>query len=74
MKSDENHLHQLESQLKLINEKFEREMRARGFDPDQAETAALPTALAQLYIERQSLIEKLDEIRRDYDNERSATN
>jgi len=35
-------------------------MRTRGFDPAQAENAALPTPLATLYLERQSLLEELD--------------
>jgi hypothetical protein len=56
-------LEQLEQQLNQLTETFEREMRARGFDPAQAENAALPTSLAQLYLERESIIEQLDEIR-----------
>ncbi len=34
-----------------MEERFAREMRARGFDPAQAETTALPSALAALYAE-----------------------
>jgi len=51
---------ELEARLRTITESFEHEMRARGFDPAQAENAALPTALASLYLERQSLLDELD--------------
>jgi len=54
---------QLEARLLEITEKFEQQMRARGFDPQQADNVALPAALARLYIERQELLEKLEEIR-----------
>ena len=57
-------IEQLELQLNQLTEKFEREMRARGFDPAQAENAALPTSLAQLYLERESLKEQLEEVRK----------
>ena len=53
---------ELETRLKTITENFEHEMRARGFDPAQAENAALPTPLATLYLERQSLIEELENL------------
>jgi hypothetical protein len=49
----------LEARFRSLNENFDREMRARGFDPAQAENVALPTALARLYIERQLLLEEL---------------
>ena len=62
---------QLEAELQEITERFERQMRARGFDPDQAENVALPAALAQLYVERQLLIEKLEEIRGKANNDRT---
>jgi len=62
---------QLEAELQEITERFERQMRARGFDPDQAENVALPAALAQLYFERQLLIEKLEEIRGKASNDRT---
>jgi hypothetical protein len=51
---------ELEARLRSVNEEFEREMRARGFDPAQVENAALPGALAKLYLERQSLMEQLN--------------
>jgi hypothetical protein len=62
---------QLETQLKEISEQFEQQMRARGFDPEQADNVALPTALARLYVERQRLLEKLAEIRGDNEDERT---
>ena len=56
---------QLEARLQEITEQFEHQMRARGFDPEQADNLALPTALARLYVERQRVIEKLKEVRGD---------
>jgi len=53
---------QLEAQLQQITELFEQQMRARGFDPKQADNVALPTALARLYIERTKILEQLEEI------------
>ncbi len=37
-----------------------REMRQRGFEPDQAENVALPTSLARLYTQRQALKNELE--------------
>ena len=37
--------------LNGLEEQFEREMRARGFDPDQIDTVALTTPLAKLHNE-----------------------
>jgi len=54
---------ELEVRLKSIDEDFDREMRARGFDPGQAENVALPAALARLYMERQQLLEELNNLR-----------
>ena len=56
-------LKQLELQLQLANENFDRDLRARGFDPEQAETAALPTSLAKLYLQREALREELDDLK-----------
>jgi predicted mannosyl-3-phosphoglycerate phosphatase (HAD superfamily) len=44
---------ELEQKLRELDAEFEREMRARGFDPAQAENAALPSHLAALYAERE---------------------
>jgi len=60
---------QLEARLLEITEQFERQMRARGFDPQQADNVALPGDLARLYVERQQLLEKLEEIRGENEHE-----
>jgi hypothetical protein len=60
---------QLEAQLRQITELFEQQMRARGFDPEQADNVALPTGLARLYIERQKILEQLEEIEGRMSNE-----
>ena len=53
----------LEEKLRSVVEIFLREMRARGFEPDQAENVALPTSLARLYAEREALQAELDEMK-----------
>ena len=53
----------LEEKLRSVEEIFLREMRARGFEPDQAENVALPTSLARLYAEREALQAELDEMK-----------
>lgn len=63
MTTQPDRLQQLESQLQRVNEEFEREMRARGFDPAQLENAALPSVLSRLYMERQSLIDEVEELK-----------
>jgi len=60
---------QLEAQLRQITELFEQQMRARGFDPEQADNVALPTGLARLYIERQKILEQLEESEGRMNNE-----
>jgi hypothetical protein len=66
-------LRELEDRLNSINERFTRELRARGFDPAQVETAALPGELAKLYLERQLLQAELSELtnRKNQSNDRS---
>jgi hypothetical protein len=54
---------ELETRLKLLNQEFEKQMRARGFDPAQVENVALPSELAHLYGECQMLSEQLEEIK-----------
>lgn len=51
---------QLEAKLGEVDERLRREMRARGFDPDQDENLALTGPLAKLYMERESLREELE--------------
>ena len=53
---------ELQARLKSLSENFDRAMRARGFDPAQAENVALPAPLARLYMERQLLLEELSTI------------
>jgi hypothetical protein len=61
----DNHLsnrEELETKLSALEAKFEREMRARGFDPAQAENVPLTPDLARLYAEREELLEALSEL------------
>jgi hypothetical protein len=53
---------ELETRLRIVKESFERDMRARGFDPAQAENVALPAPLAKLYLELQSLLEEQNDL------------
>lgn len=50
---------ELKRKLRELNAEFDREMRARGFDPDQAENVALPSHLAALYAQRERVKEEL---------------
>lgn len=50
----------LEERLRQVDEQFRREMRARGFDPEQADNLALTGPLASLYAEREQLREELE--------------
>ena len=51
---------QLEARLREADERLQSEMRARGFDPAQAENLALTGHLAKLYAAREELQEELD--------------
>ena len=53
---------ELNNKLRELNTEFEREMRARGFDPAQAENVALPSHLAALYTEREQIKAQLEEL------------
>lgn len=53
---------QLEEKLREADERLLSEMRARGFDPAQAENLALTGQLAKLYMERARLQEELDQL------------
>lgn len=48
-----------------MDERLQREMRARGFDPAQDENLALTGPLAQLYVEREGLREELEALSRE---------
>jgi len=54
-------INNLRDKLRDLDERFQREMLARGFDPLQADNTALPSALATLYIEREKIREQLEE-------------
>jgi len=56
----------LRRQLRDLDEQFDREMRARGFDPAQTENIALPSHLARLYVEREQIRARLEE-RKEHD-------
>jgi hypothetical protein len=61
MNNEDIRRQELESRLELLTTEFERQMRARGFDPAQAENVALPSSLARLYGECQTIKEELEE-------------
>lgn len=56
---------QLEERLREVEERFERQMRERGFEPAQVERVALPGSLARLYAERKKLRADLEELKAD---------
>lgn len=62
MKSSVDNVNNLRDQLRALDAEFDREMRARGFDPAQAENVALPSHLAELYAEREHLKAELAEL------------
>jgi uncharacterized damage-inducible protein DinB len=49
----------LDAKLREVEQRFGREMRARGFDPAQAENIPLTPALSKLYAEREQLRHEL---------------
>jgi hypothetical protein len=53
---------ELNAKLRALDAEFDREMRARGFDPAQAENVALPSHLATLYAERERIKTELREL------------
>jgi hypothetical protein len=53
----------LEERLRKVEDDFERQMRARGFEPAQVELIALPGPLAKLYAEREELRADLEELK-----------
>lgn len=67
MNSDRQEINDLRSKLNAVDAEFDREMRARGFDPAQAENVALPSHLADLYAEREQLKAKLAELEGTHD-------
>ena len=68
MSSTDMDINDLNDQLRALNAQFDREMRARGFDPTQADNVALPSGLAKLYAEREQIkaqLERLEGITND---------
>lgn len=55
MSSTKLPIDELREKLHDLDLRFDREMRARGFDPAQAENVALPSRLAALYAERERI-------------------
>jgi hypothetical protein len=60
-------LQKLRDQLRSLDAEFDRAMRSRGFDPVQADNVALPSHLAELYAERESIKAQLEELERKTD-------
>ena len=60
---------ELNQKLRAIETEFERELRARGFDPAQADNVALPSHLAELYAEREQIKAELEELIKGETNE-----
>jgi len=54
---------ELNQRLRALDAEFDLEMRARGFDPAQAENIALPSHLAALYTERELVKAQLNELK-----------
>jgi hypothetical protein len=52
----------LNQRLRVLDAEFDREMRARGFDPAQQENIALPARLAELYKQREQVKAELAEL------------
>ncbi len=59
---DDLEISRLEEKLLIVEQEFERGMRARGFDPAQDENVALTSSLAKLYEERNDLRNRLASI------------
>jgi hypothetical protein len=62
MNSDQQEINIMREKLHTLDAEFDREMRARGFDPAQAENVALPSHLAALYVERQQIRAELEQL------------
>jgi len=57
-----NLINDLRQELRTLDAEFDQEMRARGFDPKQAENVALPSHLAALYAEREEIKARLEDL------------
>jgi uncharacterized damage-inducible protein DinB len=64
MVADKSHeVDELERQLEEKSAEFEREFRARGFDPAQLENTAITGSLSRIYEEREALLKQLEELK-----------
>ena len=52
----------IRERLRLVTDQFEREMRERGFDPQQAQNIPLTPSLARLQLEQTNLTAQLAEL------------
>ena len=68
MNSDQEDINPMRARLRALDAEFDRDMRARGFDPAQAENVALPSRLAALYAEREQIKAALEEMERETDD------
>jgi len=57
-----NELEDVREKLRDLDERFDRELRARGFDPAQADNVALPTVLARIKAEREEIKTRMEEL------------
>jgi hypothetical protein len=61
----------LNQKLRALDAEFDREMRARGFDPAQLENVALPSHLAELYKQREQIKAELAALAEEKAGEKS---
>jgi hypothetical protein len=59
---DVKEIKRMREHLLALDSEFDREMRARGFDPAQQEDVALPAHLAELYKQREQIKTALAEL------------
>ena len=62
MDGDVKRISAMREDLRVLDAEFDREMRARGFDPAQLESVALPSHLAELYKQREQIKVELAEL------------
>ena len=60
---DEEKIRELELKLREKSAEFEREFRARGFDPAQLENTAITGSLSRIYEDREDLITELEALK-----------
>jgi len=58
-----NEIDELERRLCEKSAEFDREFRARGFDPAQLDNTAITGSLSRIYEEREVLLQKLEELK-----------